>query len=116
MGEGLEAQLSPHFGHVAAFTVVHYDTESKEIIETQSLTNAPHQEGGCMAPVSVLKEAGANEVILGGIGMRPLMFFLQFGITPYKGFQGTVKENFNAMIKGQLSTLSQGTCGGSGQH
>ncbi|MHA1728074.1 MAG: NifB/NifX family molybdenum-iron cluster-binding protein [Promethearchaeota archaeon] len=69
-----------------------------------------------MAPVNVLKQAGADSVVLGGIGMRPLMFFTQVGITPFQGIQGTVKENFDAFINKKLRVMAQGTCQGGGQH
>ena len=80
LSAGLDGLLSPHFGHVGSFTIIEYDEVSKKIIKVESANNASHQQGGCMAPVMVIKNAGADEVVLGGIGMRPLMFFLQVGI------------------------------------
>lgn len=115
LSKGLDAQLSPHFGHVEAFTLVQYDETTKEILSVESISNKSHQSGGCMVPVMLLKDAGADTVILGGIGMRPLMGFLQVRIKPYTGIQGTVKENFEAFLKNKLHEMTQGTCGG-GQH
>ena len=112
---GLDGQLSPHFGHVNAVTIIHYDEESNDIIKAESVNNIAHQQGGCMAPVSVLQNAGVSDVILGGIGMRPLMYFLQCGINPFQGISGTVKDNFTAFINNQLQPLTQGTCSG-GNH
>ena len=108
--EGLEGQMSAHFGHVSAFTLVQYDENTNKILDVKSVHNAPHEQGGCMAPVMVLKDSGANEVVLGGIGMRPLQFFIQMGITPYRGIVGTVQDNFNAFVNGKLTMLSEGTC------
>ncbi|MHA1728075.1 MAG: hypothetical protein ACTSWY_05025 [Promethearchaeota archaeon] len=42
--------MSPHFGHVTAFTLVHYDENTKEIIEMESLMNASHELGGLYGP------------------------------------------------------------------
>jgi predicted Fe-Mo cluster-binding NifX family protein len=108
--EGLGGQMSAHFGHVSAFTLVQYDENTNKILDVKSVHNAPHEQGGCMVPVMVLKDSGANEVVLGGIGMRPLQFFIQLGITPYRGIVGTVQDNFNAFVNGKLTMLSEGTC------
>lgn len=108
--EGLDGQMSAHFGHVSAFTLVKYDEDTNTIIDVKSIQNAPHEQGGCMAPVMTLKDSGVDEVVLGGIGMRPLQFFIQMGITPYRGIAGTVKDNFNSLVNGKLTPLSEGTC------
>ncbi|MFX0093720.1 MAG: NifB/NifX family molybdenum-iron cluster-binding protein [Candidatus Hodarchaeota archaeon] len=114
LSEGLDAQLSLHFGHSATFTLIHYEEATKEIIKVECVSNAPHQSGGCMVPVMLLKNEGVDEVVLGGIGMRPLMGFLQVGIKPYAGIKGTVKENFEAFINEKLNEMTQGTCSGGG--
>ena len=108
--EGLNGELVPHFGHTPAFTVLEYDEETKDVINVEILANAPHKSGGCMQPVMFLKNAGTNDVILGGIGQRPLMGFLQVGIEPFIGISGTVKDNFNAYIKGKLQKMVQSSC------
>ena len=100
----------PHFGHTPAFTVLEYDEETKEVINVEILENSPHKSGACMQPVMFLKNAGTNDVILGGIGQRPLMGFLQVGIEPYIGINGTIKENFNAYIEGKLQKMVQSSC------
>ena len=116
LGTGLNAEMSGHFGHVEAFTLIQYNETTNEIVKTGTLTNAPHEQGGCGAPVMALKNAGAEEVVLGGIGMRPLMIFNQLGIKTYKGkLPGTVKENFDALVKGQLEPMIESTCSG-GNH
>ena len=115
LSEGLDGQMSGHFGHVAAFTLVTYDDDSKEIIEVKSLGNAAHEQGGCMAPVQVIYKAGAKAVILGGIGMRPLMHFNDLGIIPYRGIQGSVKDNFEAFVNDKLELMLKASCSG-GNH
>lgn len=115
LSEGLDGQLSGHFGHVKFFTMITYDEESNEIENVEKVSNAPHQVGGCMAPVMALKEAGADSVVVGGIGGRPLMGFLQVGIDVYGGKPGTIKDNFEAFASGDLEQVSQSTCSGA-QH
>ena len=46
---GLEARRSGHFGRCECFTLV--DVSDGEVGDMHVLTNAPHTEGGCMAPV-----------------------------------------------------------------
>ncbi len=109
---GLEAPLGAHFGHCDLYTMV--SVEDKEIKSVEVIPNMPHQQGGCMAPVQYLADNGANKLIAGGMGLRPLMGFNQVGIEVYFGgeFQ-TIGEAVNAFIEGQLPQFSQEhTCGG----
>ena len=52
---------------------------------SRSCTNAPHTEGGCMAPVLVLAEHNVDAIVVDGIGGRPLMGFNQVGIAVHAG-------------------------------
>lgn len=111
---GLEAPLGAHFGHCDLYTIV--SVEDKEIKSVEVIPNMPHQQGGCMAPVQYLADNGANKLIAGGMGLRPLMGFNQVGIEVYFGgeFQ-TIGDAVNAFIEGQLPQFSQEhTCGGGG--
>ncbi len=82
MGEaGLDAERSGHFGHCDCFTMV--DIVNGEVTETSALANPPHEEGGCLRPVMLLKEAGADAIVAAGMGMRPLAGFSEAGITVY---------------------------------
>ena len=82
MGEGgLEAERSGHFGHCTCFTLV--EIKDGEIVSTQIIDNPPHQEGGCMRPVALLKDAGADAIVAAGMGLRPLQGFAGVGITVY---------------------------------
>ena len=53
--------------------------------DVEVLQNAPHTEGGCMAPVLVLAEHNVDAIVVQGIGGRPLMGFNQVGITVLAG-------------------------------
>lgn len=77
---GLDGQRSGHFGHCDCFTVV--DIVDGEVQGASSLCNN-HDEGGCLAPVALLAEAGVDAIVAAGMGMRPLMGFQQAGITVY---------------------------------
>lgn len=117
---GLEALLEAHFGHCALYTLV--AVQDGEITSVDVIPNVPHQQGGCMAPVQHLAQKGANALIAGGMGMRPLMGFQQMGIDVYHGGSAqTVGEAVTAWVQGKLPQFSrQNTCGGGegncGQH
>ena len=108
--EGLNGELAGHFGHTNLFLLLEYDETTKDVINVEVIKNAPHEQGGCMTPDMLLKNNGATEVVVNGIGHKPLMGFIQVEIEPYRGFQGTIKQNFEAFKQNQLSKLSQGTC------
>jgi predicted Fe-Mo cluster-binding NifX family protein len=108
--EGLKGELSGHFGHTEAFTTIEYDVSSKDVINVEIIQNAPHQQGGCMQPVMLLKNSGVSEVVVGGIGQRPLMGFAQVGIEVLTGHQGTIKDNFESFKLGKLPKLTQASC------
>ncbi|MGD9975402.1 MAG: NifB/NifX family molybdenum-iron cluster-binding protein [Desulfatirhabdiaceae bacterium] len=109
---GLDAPLGAHFGHCDLYTLV--AVESNTVKKVDVVPNVPHQQGGCMAPVQYLAAKGANKLIAGGMGFRPLMGFNQVGIEVYFGgdFQ-TVGNAVQALIDGKLPQFSQEhTCGG----
>ena len=80
MGEGgLDCERSGHFGHCDCFTVV--DIDDGKVGAVQVLENPPHEEGGCMRPVSLLADAGIDAIVAAGMGRRPMMGVAQAGIT-----------------------------------
>ena len=68
---GLDGQRAGHFGHCDVFTLV--DVKDGEIDQVTTIPNRSHVQGGCMVPVNLLSENKVNALIVGGIGMRPLM-------------------------------------------
>ncbi len=75
---GLDADLSPHFGHCPAFTLLELSPQG--IAEVGVLPNQEHAAGGCLAPVMMLKQAGVEALVAGGMGARPLAGLQQVGI------------------------------------
>ena len=114
---GLDDILSGHFGHCEVFTLV--DVEEKDIKNVTILENPPHNQGGCMSPVMLLKEHGVDVLIVGGIGMWPLMGFEEVGIKVYGGAAGTIEFIVNEFVEGRLSPAGEDiVCGhstGTGQ-
>ena len=100
---GLDALRAGHFGRCACFTLV--DVAGGEVKEVEVLQNAPHVEGGCMAPVLVLAEHNVNAIVVQGIGGRPLMGFNQVGIAVLAGQGADVRTTVDACLRGGLTEV-----------
>lgn len=109
---GLDGQRSGHFGHCEVFTLV--DVEDGEIKEVSTIPNQEHVQGGCMVPVNFLAGHNVNALIVGGIGMRPLMGFRQVGIDVYHdATRYEIRPVVEDLIAGKLSIiLDDQVCGG----
>ncbi len=113
---GINGQRSGHFGHCDVFTLV--DLEDGEVKEVTIVNNKEHVQGGCMVPVNLLASHNVNALIVGGIGMRPLMGFNQAGITVYHEAQTVeIKPVLDAFIEGKIPVIrNDQVCGGGGGH
>ena len=109
---GLDGQRSGHFGHCDVFTLV--DVEDGEIKEVSTIPNQEHVQGGCMVPVNFLAGHNVNALIVGGIGMRPLMGFRQVGIDVYHdAVRPEIRPVVEDLIAGKLPIISDDqVCGG----
>ncbi|MBN2061804.1 MAG: NifB/NifX family molybdenum-iron cluster-binding protein [Deltaproteobacteria bacterium] len=112
---GLEGQRSGHFGHCDVFTLV--DVKDGEIENVTTIPNREHVQGGCMVPVNLLAEHNVNALIVGGIGMRPLMGFRQAGIDVYHdSIRPEIRPVVEDLISGRLSPIEDNqVCGGGGR-
>jgi predicted Fe-Mo cluster-binding NifX family protein len=106
---GLDSRRSGHFGRCECFTIV--EVVDGKIGEVEVLHNAPHTEGGCMAPVLVLAEHTVDVIVVDGIGGRPLMGFNQVGIAVHAGVGADVESAVSAYINGDLPVVGlEGAC------
>jgi predicted Fe-Mo cluster-binding NifX family protein len=116
---GLDAALSPHFGHCPAFTLL--EVSPQGITEVGVMPNDGHAAGGCLAPVMMLKQAGVEALVAGGMGARPLAGLQQVGIQVYFNEGApTVREAAGLVAAGQARIFgpaqvcqshAQGQCG-----
>ncbi|MBW1797060.1 MAG: NifB/NifX family molybdenum-iron cluster-binding protein [Deltaproteobacteria bacterium] len=111
---GLDGQRSGHFGHCDVFTMV--DVENGEIREVSTVPNQSHVQGGCMVPVNLLADHNVKALIVGGIGMRPLMGFKQVGINVYyDATRAEIRPVVEDLISGKLPEIGDDqVCGGGG--
>ena len=111
---GLDGERSGHFGHCDVFTMV--DVENGEIKDVSTVQNQSHVQGGCMVPVNLLSDHNVNALIVGGIGMRPLMGFKQVGIDVYYDAERPqIRPVVEDLITGKLAAIGDDqVCGGGG--
>jgi len=111
---GLDGERSGHFGHCDVFTMV--DVENGEIKDVSIVQNQSHVQGGCMVPVNLLSDHNVNALIVGGIGMRPLMGFKQVGIDVYYDAERPqIRPVVEDLIAGKLTAIGDDqVCGGGG--
>lgn len=114
---GLEAGRSDHFGHCDVFTIVDLD-ENKVVENVSTIANGEHQAGGCMVPVKILHEGGAEAIVVGGMGARPMQGFAGVGIDVYFADRSTIQtvgEVVEKFAAGQLPVMhADQVCKGSG--
>ena len=108
-GPELSDMVSQHFGHCNYFVGVEVNggNTMKKVFSHQ---NEGHS--GCMEPVLQMKEYEVSDMIIGGIGGRPFMGFVQVGINLYKAIDGTIEQNITMFLQGKLEGLGGPSCGG----
>jgi predicted Fe-Mo cluster-binding NifX family protein len=112
---GLNGTRAGHFGHCDVFTFV--DVKDGKIDKVSTLANQEHVQGGCMVPVNLLAENHVNALIVGGIGMRPLMGFRQVGIDVYHDDQRPeIEPVVMDLINGKLPQIQNDQVCGGGAH
>ena len=111
---GLDGMRAGHFGHCDVFTFI--DVENGEIKDVSTLQNEEHVQGGCMVPVNLLASHNVNVLVVGGIGMRPLMGFKQVGIDVYHDAERPeIRPVVEDLIAGKLPEIrNDQVCGGGG--
>jgi predicted Fe-Mo cluster-binding NifX family protein len=109
---GLDGLRSGHFGHCDVFTLI--DVENGEIKEITTINNHEHVQGGCMVPVNLLAQHKVSALVVGGIGMRPLMGFRQVGIDVYHDDRrAEIRPVVEDLIAGKLPVIADNqVCGG----
>ncbi len=111
---GLDGKRAGHFGHCDVFTLI--DVEEGEIRDVSILQNREHVQGGCMVPVNLLAENNVSVLIVGGIGMRPLMGFRQVGIDVYHDAErAEIRPVVASLLAGELSPIGDHQVCGAGK-
>ena len=108
-----EEKLCGHFGHCEYFTFAEVNPETKEII---SIEKKVPEDGISCQSASWISSQGANLVLAGGMGGRPLQIFAQNGAKVVVGCpELEVEEVINQYFNDTLST-GENSCGGEHHH
>jgi predicted Fe-Mo cluster-binding NifX family protein len=99
--EGLESPISPHFGRCPYYIIVDLD-DSRKIKQVGVLENLQATGHAPGELPSYIKQVGVDVMISGGMGVRAIQFFHQYGIQVATGASGTVKESLEKFLAGQL--------------
>lgn len=108
-----EGKLCGHFGHCESFTFVDIDKETKEILNIE--TKIPEEGISCQSAAWIAAQ-GANVVLAGGMGARPLAMFEQKGI---QVFTGCPEKDIRDVIMDYLNNSlvrGENACGGEHHH
>jgi predicted Fe-Mo cluster-binding NifX family protein len=101
---GFESPISSHFGQASGFALIDEETNTLSF-----MLNSGTHHGGTKSPAELIAEAGANVVLCGGLGVKAVRLFEQFGIHVYNNASGTVTEVLKAYKAGQLPEATDAT-------
>ena len=104
-----EGKLCGHFGHCDSFTFAEVNLETKEILKIEE--KVPEEGISCQS-ASWISQYGANKVLAGGMGMRPLMIFAENGVEVVAGCpELPINEILEKYMSNTLET-GENACGG----
>lgn len=108
-----EGKLCGHFGHCESFSFVEINPETKEII---SIEERIPEDGISCQSASWISAQGANMVLAGGMGGKPVGLLSQNGVEVVLGCpELPIKEVVEKYMNNSLVT-GENTCGGGDHH
>lgn len=108
-----DEKLCAHFGHCESFSFVDVNLETKEILNIE--TKIPDEGISCQSAAWIASQ-GANIVLAGGMGGRPLNIFAQTGVQVVAGCpELPIKEVIQGFLNQNL-TVGENACGGGHHH
>ena len=117
---GLEPEISGHFGQAPFFIIVDLkDKEEKKVVRDEDIDSVVNnfsvvrnlREHACASVVQLLMSNNIDALIVEGIGGRPFMLFQQNGVRLYTGAFGNLKEVLRDFLNGMLNELQTSSCG-----
>ena len=108
-----ENKLCGHFGHCEYFTFVEVNPDTKEIL---SIDKKIPEEGISCQSANWIASQGANIVLAGGMGGRPMAIFAQNGVKIVAGCpELDIEEVVTKFLNNTLVT-GENACGGEHHH
>ena len=104
-----ENKLCGHFGHCEYFTFVEVNPETKEIL---SIEKKVPEEGISCQSANWIATQGANVVLAGGMGGRPMAIFAQNGVKIVAGCPELEIETVVNQYMNNTLSVGENACGG----
>ncbi len=105
--QGIDSQISAHFGSAPFFMIVDVNTLAMTVINNQ---NSHHVHGMCQ-PLAMIGTDNFDAIVVGGIGTGALNKLRNSGKKVFKTEFTTVKETVEAAKQSKLSEFSpQSAC------
>ena len=108
-----DGKLCAHFGHCETFSFAEVDLDKKEILSIT--TNAPLEGVSCQS-AGWIAEQGADLVLAGGMGGRPMMIFAQNGVEVVSGCPELEIEKLVKLYLEQKLEIGENSCAKGGEH
>lgn len=89
--------VSGHFGRCPSFTLI--DIENEKIVRRAEVANPGHEPG---AIPDFLHKKKVDCIVAGGMGMRAVSFFQEYGIKTIVGVSGKIDDVVEQLKKGTL--------------
>ena len=106
-------KLCSQFGHCESFTFAEVNPETKEILNIE--TRVPEEGISCQS-ANWISEQGANIILAGGMGARPLEIFSRNGVQVISGCpELPIKELITSYLDSSL-VRGENACGGEHSH
>jgi len=99
--QGLDSQISQHFGRCPYYLIV--DVDGDEIVKTDTVANPYYSQHSPGMVPKFIQEQGAHVLISGGIGPRAIDMFASLGIEVVSGTAGNAGDTIQAYLKGEVS-------------
>jgi len=102
----MDSKMSPVFGRCPYFMVV--EIENGSIVGSTPVPNeAVSQQGGAgIAAAQAAHELGVSIIVAGTVGPKAFDALKSLGIEVYESVSGTVQDNADAFLQGQLPKAS----------
>ena len=122
--EGLDSEVSGHFGHAEFFMIVDLkEVQENKVVRDADVDSLVNElkvvsnlvEHACASIVDLIMSSNVDMLIVEGIGGRPFQLFKQNGVKIFSGGFGTIKEVIRDYLNGMLHELQAGSCGHSNQ-
>ena len=98
---GLDSQVSAHFGRCPYFTLV--DVDGQEVKEVSAVDNPYYGNHTPGQVPAFIHSQSADVMLAGGMGRRAMGFFQEYGIQAVTGASGTtVRQALQGYLGGEL--------------